>query len=319
MRNQLIATQKSLTKRINELQAELKNAQKGEYETGELNRLSQVAGELQNTVEQLRAVQNILVNWVEDSNESALSRSERETTPAPNLENQPENTPPVEETEEKTESPDKKPEAETRETPEEKKKSAKEDADLREVSNSPADEIEDGSDQKSSSPEETTEAEPKESSDEKSESSNEEVEQGSDQKEKKRYEEIPLEEIKAGKEPGDYLDWLRDKKGDSEKKKDKKFSLELESGFMEQLGNGPLNNLKEAIGLNERFLFSNELFNGNMEAFNRALNELNHLENTPDAERLINEQLAPNYKWDIENEAVERFISLVKRRFAAKN
>lgn len=82
-----------------------------------------------------------------------------------------------------------------------------------------------------------------------------------------------------------------------------------------KLKKSPISDLKAAIGLNQRFLFSNELFNGNMEAFNRALNELNHLESIDDAQRYIEAQLAPSYQWNGESETVLEFVELVHRRF----
>lgn len=82
-----------------------------------------------------------------------------------------------------------------------------------------------------------------------------------------------------------------------------------------RLKKSPVSDLKAAIGLNQRFLFSNELFNGNMEAFNRAVNELNHLESLNDAKRFMEIQLAPTYEWNNESEAVIEFTELVERRF----
>jgi hypothetical protein len=75
-----------------------------------------------------------------------------------------------------------------------------------------------------------------------------------------------------------------------------------------------LSDLKKAIGLNERFLFANELFNGDVDALGKAIEELNHVEQA-DAERLMNEEFATRYKWDDENTTVITFKSLVARRF----
>lgn len=76
-----------------------------------------------------------------------------------------------------------------------------------------------------------------------------------------------------------------------------------------------IEDLKSAVALNQRFLFSNELFNGNMEAFNRALNELNHLENMDEALRYIDLQLSKNYNWKKDSDTVGEFLSLIERRF----
>jgi len=77
-----------------------------------------------------------------------------------------------------------------------------------------------------------------------------------------------------------------------------------------------LNDIKRGIGINERFLYANELFNGDMSAFSRAVEELNHVESETDANRLLNQDLATKYRWDEESETVVAFKSLVSRRFA---
>ncbi|MEZ4721361.1 MAG: hypothetical protein R2813_05725 [Flavobacteriales bacterium] len=77
-----------------------------------------------------------------------------------------------------------------------------------------------------------------------------------------------------------------------------------------------LNDIRRGLGINERFLYANELFGGDMEAFSRAIEELNHVESETAAERLINENIASKYRWDQENETVIAFKSLVSRRFA---
>lgn len=88
-----------------------------------------------------------------------------------------------------------------------------------------------------------------------------------------------------------------------------------DNSLANRLGQSKIDDLKKAIGLNERFLFSNELFNGNMEAFNRSLNELNHIATREDAHKYINLQLKEQYNWDEESETVAAFLSLVERRF----
>lgn len=73
--------------------------------------------------------------------------------------------------------------------------------------------------------------------------------------------------------------------------------------------------LADSIALNERFLYSNELFNGNMESFKRALNELDHIASKDDAQRYIEMQLRDEHQWNMESQIVKGFIALVERRF----
>ncbi|MEX2597301.1 MAG: hypothetical protein WEC59_10275 [Salibacteraceae bacterium] len=84
----------------------------------------------------------------------------------------------------------------------------------------------------------------------------------------------------------------------------------------EHVANVKLNDIKKAMGINERFLYANELFHGDMSAFSKAIEELNHLESFEDASRLLEEELSIKFQWDEENETVTAFKSLISRRFA---
>jgi hypothetical protein len=72
----------------------------------------------------------------------------------------------------------------------------------------------------------------------------------------------------------------------------------------------PLNSLVSGIGTNERFLFTRELFEGNMERFSETVSKLDMLATVQEAA----EFLRKNFKWK-KNETSMRFIELVKRRF----
>lgn len=88
-----------------------------------------------------------------------------------------------------------------------------------------------------------------------------------------------------------------------------------DNSLANRLRKSKITDLKASIGLNERFLFANELFNGNMEAFNRALNELNHIDSKEGADYFINMQLKERYSWNDDSEVTLRFLDLVERRF----
>ena len=83
----------------------------------------------------------------------------------------------------------------------------------------------------------------------------------------------------------------------------------------DRVGQSHLSDLKKAFGINERFLYANELFNGDMSAFTQAIEEFNHLESSNDAQR-HQDNLSSKYKWDEESETVIAFKSVVSRRFA---
>lgn len=85
--------------------------------------------------------------------------------------------------------------------------------------------------------------------------------------------------------------------------------------LLERISSSHLNDIRKAMGINERFLYANELFFGDMSAFTKAVEELNHLDSYADAERMLEEELSIKYNWDDENQTVISFKNLVSRRF----
>ena len=109
---------------------------------------------------------------------------------------------------------------------------------------------------------------------------------------------------------------IKDDLPESDTKKEINDAMAInETSVADKLRSNSIQKLADSIALNERFLFSNELFNGNMEAFKRALTELDHIASIADAQRYIDVQLKTENQWNMESETVERFVSLVKRRF----
>lgn len=77
-----------------------------------------------------------------------------------------------------------------------------------------------------------------------------------------------------------------------------------------KFSNMPVVSLQSAIGINDRFLFTRELFEGNTKAFNEVISRLDSMASIHDAALFLRE----NYKWR-KNETSLKFINLVKRRF----
>jgi len=74
--------------------------------------------------------------------------------------------------------------------------------------------------------------------------------------------------------------------------------------------------LKKAIGINDRYLYINELFNGNEAMFERTLKTLNGFSILPEAEYWIQRELRLKMGWKDDNPLVQQFVQLVKRRFS---
>ncbi len=93
------------------------------------------------------------------------------------------------------------------------------------------------------------------------------------------------------------------------------YNEEDDPSLSDQLKRQPINDLLTAIGLNERYLYANELFEGNMEEFKKVINELNTRENLESAQSYIDNNLLISYKWDKNNEVVKALLLLVERRY----
>ncbi len=76
------------------------------------------------------------------------------------------------------------------------------------------------------------------------------------------------------------------------------------------LSNRPVTSIQSAIGINDRFQYIRELFEGNADEFARTVEQLDKMTTLKDAVQY----LQGNYKWK-KNETSLKFVNLVKRRF----
>ncbi len=78
----------------------------------------------------------------------------------------------------------------------------------------------------------------------------------------------------------------------------------------------PISNLKDAIGVNEKFLFINELFGGNIQVYNESIARLNEFGNMQAAFDYLNE-LNDLLGWDEKRSAqtIEKLANFVQRRY----
>jgi len=84
-----------------------------------------------------------------------------------------------------------------------------------------------------------------------------------------------------------------------------------------QMQQKPVSNIKDVIGVNEKFLFINELFDGNIQAYYDAIARLNDFENMQTAFDYLNE-LSAQFAWDAGRSTVtiEKLANYVQRRYA---
>ncbi len=83
-----------------------------------------------------------------------------------------------------------------------------------------------------------------------------------------------------------------------------------------KLSDQPVKDLKRAIGVNERFLYINELFRGDEAMYERSIKTINSFSIFPEAEYWIRRELKTKLGWTDSDATVAQFDQLVKRRFS---
>ena len=73
--------------------------------------------------------------------------------------------------------------------------------------------------------------------------------------------------------------------------------------------------LAESLALNQRFMFTKELFDGNSDLLRHALKSVDELGTFEEAVGLINARFVVELAWDIESEEVHEFMQQVYRKF----
>jgi hypothetical protein len=87
--------------------------------------------------------------------------------------------------------------------------------------------------------------------------------------------------------------------------------------IMHALKDTPIRDLRKAIGINDRFVFINELFRGDEVMYERSIKTINSFNIYPEAEYWMNRELKIKLGWDETRDLVTHFYQLVKRRFSS--
>lgn len=82
------------------------------------------------------------------------------------------------------------------------------------------------------------------------------------------------------------------------------------------LQDAPIKDLRKAIGINDKFVFLNELFNGDEAMYERSIKTINNFHVLQEAEYWINRELKLRLGWNDTKDAVQHFYQLVRRRFS---
>lgn len=128
----------------------------------------------------------------------------------------------------------------------------------------------------------------------------------------------PQEPVKAKEEPqkvsGEKIEkvTLGDTFGRQTDRLNEKMGVRKEDDeLIEIIKSKHINSLSEAIGINDKFVFIRELFNGNSELYNKTISSLDNSGNLDDASTILMNFTGDNTK----NKTAKQLLELVKRKF----
>ena len=84
----------------------------------------------------------------------------------------------------------------------------------------------------------------------------------------------------------------------------------------EVLIDSPIRDLKKGIGINDRYVFVNELFRGDEAMYERSIKTINGFRILAEAEYWMERELKVKLGWDDGKATTQHFYQLVKRRFS---
>jgi hypothetical protein len=84
----------------------------------------------------------------------------------------------------------------------------------------------------------------------------------------------------------------------------------------EILTDSPIRDLKKGIGINDRYVFVNELFRGDEAMYERSIKTINGFRILAEAEYWMERELKVKLGWDDGKATTQHFYQLVKRRFS---
>lgn len=107
---------------------------------------------------------------------------------------------------------------------------------------------------------------------------------------------------------------LANKLTDDKKSIHENLTSEDDKSVAAKLSQNLIHDLKSAIGINEKFLFIYELFDGDMEAYKDGIEQLNNHNNLDEAIKQL-QYYSNKYEWDKETDAYIKLNNFIQRRF----
>jgi len=102
--------------------------------------------------------------------------------------------------------------------------------------------------------------------------------------------------------------------GNSEHAVAEKYQTKDEQSIADKMQKKHITNIREAIGINEKFLFINELFKGDLGRYNKILDDINELTTKQGVDTYLFE-LKIQFQWADDSEAYAKLKELLDRKF----
>ena len=91
-----------------------------------------------------------------------------------------------------------------------------------------------------------------------------------------------------------------------------------QTSLADQFGQQPISDLTKEIGINEKYLITENLFSGDSQACSTAIKELNEFQNMEKASDFLKNSLSQKYNWNPKSNQVKRLFNLIERRYQIK-
>ncbi|WP_143307624.1 hypothetical protein [Chitinophaga vietnamensis] len=84
----------------------------------------------------------------------------------------------------------------------------------------------------------------------------------------------------------------------------------------QKLGDAPIKDLRQAIGINDKYQFIQELFRGDKDLYERSIKTINECHTMQEADYWIQREIKILQGWQDEHHLVKHFYSLLRKRFS---
>ena len=76
-----------------------------------------------------------------------------------------------------------------------------------------------------------------------------------------------------------------------------------------------VDNMMSAISVNHRYMFINELFDGEADIFTEAIGKIEKCSSFDDSVEILVQNYAKDYHWDMNSDEVKELLKIIFRRF----